>query len=206
MCNVIKASSNEENALCPICFDGFDEKEDQWTHEGGEKHATFHRICLRDWIFIKPECPIDRRRINRNSILTRTEKISNCFLYAVTTSALLSSSALTGVALISLPFTEEMNPTIQAVMQGAQYFVFFTLTASITFVAGAIFDHIKLKAIDRENIAIGSFVCLQCSILSLLANLGKKPTENPTPPLQIVLSSVLLGFAIIGGLSLLRRR
>src|SRR5579862_8405015 len=76
MCNVIKASSNEENALCPICFDGFDEKEDQWTHEGGEKHATFHRICLRDWIFIKPECPIDRRRINRNSILTRTEQIS----------------------------------------------------------------------------------------------------------------------------------
>jgi hypothetical protein len=67
--------SINKGGICGICRNDFALGEHQITHVGGEKHEGFHTFCLKPWLEINPTCPLDRETIDKNSLLSRTEKV-----------------------------------------------------------------------------------------------------------------------------------
>lgn len=55
--------------VCGICLEEFKGWGSQVTHEGGEGHDGFHRLCLKRWLEVQTVCPIEGQIINRSSLI-----------------------------------------------------------------------------------------------------------------------------------------
>lgn len=66
---------SNKGGFCAICREDFNQSEERLTHVGGEDHDGFHPECLRKWLILKPICPTDRRPINPDFLLTRTDRL-----------------------------------------------------------------------------------------------------------------------------------
>lgn len=67
--------STNRGGSCSICVTDFSPTDKQFTHLGGEGHDGFHKDCLKKWSIQKSTCPYNCGTINRNDLLSRTERI-----------------------------------------------------------------------------------------------------------------------------------
>ncbi len=68
--------STNRGKSCSICQEKFRCGDQQVTHVGGESHDGFHKSCLARWLAVNPNCPLDRKSIDPNSLTTRTDSIT----------------------------------------------------------------------------------------------------------------------------------
>lgn len=98
---------------CSICIEPFAEGERKWTHEGGEGHDGFHKGCLAQWLNQpggRSICPFDRHPINRDTLLSRTERITERIMEMLKDGVRTASRIPSLMEILTLPL-----PQIQAI-------------------------------------------------------------------------------------------
>jgi hypothetical protein len=79
--------NSTSGVTCPICLEDFKDSEPQVTHEGGEKHESFHPACLRGWVVRKATCPIDQQLLNPADFVSRVDQSKADLAWSVEHSA-----------------------------------------------------------------------------------------------------------------------
>ncbi|MBX7067722.1 MAG: RING finger protein [Parachlamydiales bacterium] len=206
--NAFAQISNIQNPTCPICHDGFNDGQEQWTHEGGENHDPFHKQCLKSWVDINPSCPLDRMKINRISFLPRTARVlglaqkalRNTVLTATLGAGMIGFGTL-GVG-VGVSLLEKFGPVV-AIGGGAATEAFIALGAFVVMRDLRRFLS-QLDAKDKVSIAIGSSLAL----IGMLAESINDQFSLFRAPEKVnsVIGKWVYGGAIISGITTIASR